>query len=368
MAKLEIIPHKKYIFNADLVRALAIMGVIGIHLLSPIYARPDFFNGTLWWMSFLLNGVFRTSVPLFIMLSGYLVLGRNISYQENIRKTFHRIVVPLLSFYVIYHLYSWYVALERGEPYYFIDVLANLTKNTYSYLYFLVVLTYLYLLVPLFAPLFTLKDRKIPAYVIAFFFTNAILVTFFRYLTLREGEVLHTFSLWTVWVGYFLFGYWYRWAVPKWKTKTLVSVLGVSFLATIALAYLNLYWHIHGHDWFYIGGQTYAEEYLSVGVVAMSANLFVLLMRLRLPELLAESRLFLKGVKWLAGISFSLYLIHPMVIDYLHKFAGVAADSPSMPNLVVYLFLSGTLTLVISVLLSMIVMKTPGLRRIVGLR
>lgn len=36
------------IFHADATRVLAILGVVGIHLVTPISARPDFFGGKIW--------------------------------------------------------------------------------------------------------------------------------------------------------------------------------------------------------------------------------------------------------------------------------------------------------------------------------
>ena len=78
---------KNYSLHADIVRVVALFSVVGIHLLTPIYAQPDFFGGKFWWITFLLNCLFRASVPLFMMLSGYLVLGKVTSLKENLERT-----------------------------------------------------------------------------------------------------------------------------------------------------------------------------------------------------------------------------------------------------------------------------------------
>src|SRR5689334_9684312 len=126
---------KKYILNADIIRVLAIFGVVGIHVLTPIYARPDFFGGKFWWITFLLNCLFRASVPLFIMLSGYLVLAKPVTVKENLQRVWKRLLIPLISFYTLIHLFNFMVMKVRGDLYDPATFFHNLSKNTYSYLY-----------------------------------------------------------------------------------------------------------------------------------------------------------------------------------------------------------------------------------------
>lgn len=355
-----------YIFQADLIRALAILGVVGIHVLSPIYDRPDFFNGGLWWLSLLLHVLFRVSVPLFIMLSGYLVLGKPVSFQENLERIWRRILLPLICFYLIYQGYMIGAAFFREESYNWWNVLTHLSYGTYSYLYFLVILAYLYFLIPIVQAGWRKSSRPAVQRVILFFFLNAILMTVARYFTLREGEIFNTFTMWILWVGYFLFGYWIRQTpqvLSPWKP---VLLFGLSFAVTVGLTYLGLYWHRQGNDWLFIQGQTYAEEYLSLGVVGMALPLFVLLMKFQPPRWLMKKTFLTKSIQLLASLSFSIYLIHPLVLDYLHRFAGVTADNPQMPNLVVYLGVSGGMTLGISLVLAGVLQKFTYLRWLIG--
>lgn len=365
---MKIFSKKEYIFNADLVRTLAIIGAVGIHILSPIFARPDFFNGTLWWASFLINVLFRTSVPLFIILSGYLVLGKEISIKENFSRAIHRIFIPLISFYTLFHAYAFYASWARQEPFIIGDYFSNLTKNTHTYLYFLVILFFLYLFIPLFQPLLKNASKQASKYVIALIFTNAALGIFFRYLTLREGETFHTFSFWLLWVGYFLFGYWYRKYDLNLKSGALVGILSISYIVTAVFGYLNFLWFNQGNDIFYINGQSYAEEYLSLGVISMSLSLFVILMRLKFPKNLLKNKIFTNSVKKIAVLSYGIYLIHPIVMDYINKFQGITADSPSMPNLWIYILVNGSITFFASFILTYLIQKTPLVRKIVGLK
>lgn len=50
-----------YIFSADVIRGLAIFGVVTIHIANEIYTRLDFFGGSIWWIASLLNSIFLIS-------------------------------------------------------------------------------------------------------------------------------------------------------------------------------------------------------------------------------------------------------------------------------------------------------------------
>ena len=261
--------------------------------------------------------------------------------------------------------YTFLAAYLREEPFVVELIFHNVSKNTYSYLYFLVVLVFLYLLSPLFKRVFDDKDTQLASYTIIFFFANATLA---RYLSLREGDVLHTYTMWIVWVGYFLYGYFFKKheQIIATKQKCNLSLLGVGYLSTVLLGYFSLQQHLQGNDIFYIGGQTYPEEYLSVCVIMMSIAIFNVMMTMKLPKQLLSNTFFIRCIQTFAGLSFAVYLVHPLVMDVLNKFCGVAADSPLMPSLPIYVIVNAALTLVVSTVLALLLSYTPLLKKTVG--
>ena len=356
---------RQYLPQGDLVRVLAIMGVVGIHVLTPIYARPDFFGGGLWWLAFLANCLLRTSVPLFMMLSGYFVLAKEMSWPENLERLWKRILTPLIFFYLLVSGYFYLAATLRSEPFEPSSVLVNIARNTHTWLYFLSVLAYLYLLVPLWQQMFNSGKKWLATYVMTALFVNAFVATGFLYVALREGEAFPTFTSWLLWAGYFLFGYWFRVRKPVIKRDLLIMGFLIGYLITAITGYLSLRAHFLGNDLLYIGGQTYPEEYLSVNVALMSITIFMLLMRHEVGLMISQSPIVLRTVKWLAGVSFGVYLIHPIVLDVINKFFGVTADSPSMPNLWAYVLINGSIGLMASLILTVIIKRLP-IRWIIG--
>lgn len=360
----------KYIFQADVVRALAILAVVGIHLVIPITPRPDFFGGTVWWGAFLLNCLFRISVPLFVILSGYLVLGKSSTISDNLKRVVQRILIPLIAYYLIFNFAYALMAYLRNEPYDYWGIFHNLSKNTHTSLYFLVVLFFIQLLNPLWNLLTEPKNEAALKYICYFFLILGSVSFIFYYLSLREGEVFSTFTYWIMWIGYYLYGYLIKLKpalLSKSETIFYASIFGIGFISTVIFGYLTL-WLFHNNisDLFYIGGQTYADGYLSISVIMMSLGSFNLIMRSRAVEKLESIAWIKKPIAFLAVISFALYLNHLLVIDVLSKFFGITPDSPTMPNLVIYLLTNTFLTFAIAIPLVLVLKKIPYVRKIIG--
>ena len=86
---------KKRLLNADLIRVIAMLMVIFLHTILNFTIRPDFFPSKLWFVFEPIVAISKTCVLLFFMLSGYLVIAKKRSIQENINKTIKKIVTPL---------------------------------------------------------------------------------------------------------------------------------------------------------------------------------------------------------------------------------------------------------------------------------
>ena len=88
------------IFYFDALRALAIFCVICIHIYAEIQkgVMPDYglIPSYKWFYAQFMGNCLRIGVPLFLMISGALLLGRKESVKEFLSKRIPRIVVPFL--------------------------------------------------------------------------------------------------------------------------------------------------------------------------------------------------------------------------------------------------------------------------------
>lgn len=133
----------------DLMRCLACFAVIVLHAAAgyvssyPGHATND------WHWANILDGISRFCVPLFVMLSGALYLGRRVEdWSAYVLKGARRVLVPYLFGSLLY--LAWNVFVRGVYPessFTFIrDLLAG---NGFFHLYFFYLVFGLYLLVPL---------------------------------------------------------------------------------------------------------------------------------------------------------------------------------------------------------------------------
>lgn len=87
---------------ADLIRIFAIFGVICIHTIDP---------NSSWFNNFIVK-VSQTSVPLFVMLSGSLLLGKLESYKVFFNKRITKVLIPWISWNLIYMLYFYFISKD----------------------------------------------------------------------------------------------------------------------------------------------------------------------------------------------------------------------------------------------------------------
>lgn len=148
----------------EAIRIFAILGVIFNHT-DGFYYFMHTDNPFTWLYSLVLAVIARTAVPLFFMVSGALLLGKEESLKELFGKRVVRILVVLLSVSVLYYLFD--VARGTADAFRLSELITKIANNTvrpsfwflYEYLFFLLVL-------PFFRKLAPKLDRALMVYLV----------------------------------------------------------------------------------------------------------------------------------------------------------------------------------------------------------
>ena len=85
-------PHYYWI---DLIRVVAVFQIVLIHLSYVIFFKEDILSSN-WRAANFYDSLSRMGVPLFFMVSGYLLLGKREPITDFFRKRFFKVGIPTL--------------------------------------------------------------------------------------------------------------------------------------------------------------------------------------------------------------------------------------------------------------------------------
>ena len=347
-------PKKEFIPWADLIRVVATVLVVVVHVSGQITnAWGEAPNGW-WFIANIYGGIARICVPLFFMISGYLLLPRSESLGTFYRKRISKVLIPLIVWSLIY--LGWFCNNHPGTctPPLIQDML--LVRGAYYHLWFLRALLGIYLSLPVLRLMVQPDaDRKILWYLIGLwlvFQTGLTLAKQFWGFQLGLNVPLATGFL-----GIFILGYLLgTWSLSRVTIifSALVWVLGT--LATIIGTYLMTQYSGTFEGFFY--------DFTSLNVILASAAAFLLLRWLSETEVFTSPQVH-NVIRWIASGSFGIYLIHILVIEVLQsKIPGFHLDTfvgnPlwSIPLVTVMVF-------ILSLAITRVLQKVPIVQRII---
>lgn len=165
------------IAGLDLLRVLACFMVVLVHTDEFYYIAP---NGILhdpanFWVA-VYSSLCRCSVPLFVMISGFLLLPVSEAPSSFFKRKFTRVLYPFVFWCAIYALYPW---IAEGAS--LSTALVNITKipvnfgTEVGHLWYVYMLIGIYLFAPIISPwLQTASKRQIEFYLSLWALTGVI--------------------------------------------------------------------------------------------------------------------------------------------------------------------------------------------------
>ena len=232
---------KNRYYSLDLLRVVACYLVIQQHTSEFYYIGEQgsvVAGNNTFWIG-IITSLCRSSVPLFVMLSGFLLLPMQGGISDFFRKRFTRIVYPFVAWCI---LYAGYFVLTRGESVgdMFVHIL-HIPVNfgcEVGHLWYIYMLIGLYLVTPIISPwLERASKRELEGYLGLW-----VLTTFLPYIHTVYPEVLGE-AFWndtpllyyfTGFIGYFILGYYLkRYGYPSVALSWILLIAGYIVTATV---------------------------------------------------------------------------------------------------------------------------------------
>ena len=139
---------EKRIPYLDFLRCLAICLVVVLHSIASTLVSPDCYQCSTWYLCMLIDPFDRTGVPLFFMISGYLLLSRpgTEQFRPFYRHNIPKLVAPLAAWNLIYYSVEAGCGKHPMDPH---DLLNKFLNQGVSYhMWFIYTLMGIYLLCP----------------------------------------------------------------------------------------------------------------------------------------------------------------------------------------------------------------------------
>ncbi|MEY8213335.1 MAG: acyltransferase family protein [Colwellia sp.] len=325
----------------DLTRIVATFFIIMVHVCSSTINQEMGGGAPLdWWVGAIYASISRAGVPLFFMLSGFLLLSKKESLTVFFSKRMGKILIPLLSWSIVYLLWSGSGGIT--------DVGLSLMSATLSpvhfHLWYLYAISGIYLFIPILRVFIGHTTRKMSAYFICLWFVAIALVPLLEKL-LHVSSALDL-NMISGYIGYLVIGY----------VLGGITFSRKFFIMFILLALLMIAVTVMGTFVLTVSNDGSLKRsflnYLSPNVIVGSASIFIILKYCFEHAVCFNP--YKNAIKLLSSSCFGIYLVHIIYLDILYNGLLGFVLSPetfsvlsSIPVLVIVIFIMSFFTVVL---------------------
>lgn len=349
--KIERAPVKKdNIQWLDTLRALATIGVVLVHVSSPLVNMTYGKNMEFWWYGNITDSIVRYAVPLFLMLSGATLLNKEYELMDFYKRRITRVLFPFLFWLIAYFIYRFIITAPKSQPIGFHDIYEwavnlFLKEGGSKHFWYIYMILFIYLFVPFIGKVL----RKISHFKIQLILFGWIIISFLcKTMPINQyswsggyGDKLLGYFLHS---GYLILGY-YLSKQTFHQPKIRLYTGAIFFLCAISTAVLVYFQSQNAHrlELSYYG-------YFTPIAILQSTVFFVWIKEL---EITNKHILGLHSI--ISNYSYGIYLAHIMVIGIFFRYGifwTMAHPLLSMPLVTI-------LTLIVSIVITYVLRKVP---------
>lgn len=327
---------------AEDLRVLALIGVIILHVTPNMVYYKETVSSFVWWSANIFTSTFRYCVPIFVMLTGALILPRSYELKDFIKKRFFRIIPPFVFWSLIYILFNFSISIYNGEVLTVFQtinsIFQQLKYGSSFHLWYVYMIIGMYLIIPIIGTwVRNCSEREIIYFLLIWFIT--LLLNQPLIIKLKPNVDLTFF---TGFIGYLVLGYYL--SIKTFKNGQLIKTVSILLIITgIFITLIGTYYLTN------LKGRFYERlyDYLSPNVLFVSIGLFLFFKNLKY-----ENKHLFKVRNFISRNSYGIYLVHVIVLYFLStiglnwKFINPFLGIPV--TVVFCLFLSGLIIYLLS--------------------
>lgn len=300
----------KHIYALDYLRVLGSIMVVAIHVDTITASSSNYLGGISWWLANIIQSVSRSSVPIFILISGYLFNLKTGQSSKSVEvKILKRYIVPTMFWVFLYFLTQ---VFWRGQNYTIIGLGKSLLYSEVGHLYYLYIIIGLAFCIPHIWKYL----QKISLTLITLSLIFFSIIEFIYFKSSSYNPFFSAPLLWISYVPYFMLGNKLR----NIKISTLIP-LSLIIIMTITNSVSNYYGNLlAGSDvWWMNSNGNYFFGNFSPTVAIIALSFYILLLNI-ITEV--DSK-FNKIIRNIGTYTYGIYLIHPFIIPLFDRFTDL---------------------------------------------
>jgi len=311
---------KNYISN---LRNIATFAVIVLHVTAPFVFQFNKISFASWQLANLIDSMLRFSVPVFVMISGAVLLDRSEPLNIFLSKRLKRIFIPFLFWSIVYFIFVYAGELEKFSVLHFSEILINkLLKGTYYHLWYVYMILGIYLFIPIIRKWAQNSTKQeLQYFLLLWTITLFINTDIAKYLP--SIEILY----FSKYLGYLVLGHYLDKHIEinnsRTKLYSILYILGAA-LTLLSTSYLSVIQNKLNISYY---------NYLSPNVCLMAIGIFLLgkslLQRTNAVSIDLDKH------------SYGIYLVHLLVLHYVYRIILPFNFSTNSP-LLLFAFIIGT--------------------------
>lgn len=300
--------NEKHVLYLDVLKLMAIIGVITIHVSGPVLGK--FFGANIiWWLTGnFYSSISRFAVPIMIMISGACLLDPSKDYSLKVffKKRFNKVLLPFLFWALVYTIWKYFLT---GKPASLLDAIKDfLIGPIYYHLWFVYTILGLYLATPILKVYIkNATDDNMKYFLTLWFISTGII--FFISRLLMHGKVKPLFEVYffTGFIGYFVLGYYLnKLQINKRHVQASYLIFLFGFIMTMVGTYILT------------DNKKYVTDFqhsFAPNIILMSIGVFIMVKSINWNNILNNNKL--KMVSEISSYCFGIYLIHVIMMELL---------------------------------------------------
>lgn len=289
-------------------RVVATISVIFLHVTSGILYQYGTISNSIWWTGNIYDSLVRFCVPVFVMLTGTLLLNKEYELYDFLKNRFSRIILPFLFWSIIYAFFALRNEFLENPELSFFEI-CKLTfflfKNGTSFhLWYIYMIIGIYLFIPILSKwIKNATEKEILYFIFIWLFTIIVDLPF-----LSKFKININLTYFSGYLGYVILGYYLSVKQFKYSIRRVKFIALLFIFFGVAVTAIGTYFLTERHDVF----NGYLYDYLSISVLISSIGFFIFIKNLHISNFFV-----LRIINFISTFSYGIYLVHILILKFL---------------------------------------------------